>query len=206
MKGRYYPLWLYTGTGFFLIVLLSAFFVGCEQRSLNGNNSGSTNTVADHRADERPSVAEWRESERLIAVLSEEREKKTKEILELNNQLRKVHVSLVKVEWERNQLAEKMEVLELEKVKHFYDDSVVPDRVSIIAVNKPLSLIVLRAGRDRGVKPGLTYTLLHDSRVLGTARVVDVRERISGAVIESLYSDQWPDKEDRAVLGLKEGH
>jgi hypothetical protein len=56
----------------------------------------------------------------------------------------------------------------------------------VISVKDELALVVANLGRQQGVKIGMPFQVLRDGRKIGVVRVVDVRERISGAVIQSL--------------------
>ncbi len=53
-----------------------------------------------------------------------------------------------------------------------------------------LSLIVANVGSANGVKVGMPFQILRDGQLIGNAKVIDVRERISGAVIQNLSSEK----------------
>ena len=53
-----------------------------------------------------------------------------------------------------------------------------------------LSLIVANVGSANGVKVGMPFRILRDGQLIGNAKVIDVRERISGAVIQNLSSEK----------------
>jgi len=55
-----------------------------------------------------------------------------------------------------------------------------------ISVKEDLALVVINLGRRQGVKIGMPFQVLHDGLKVGIVRVVDVRENICGAVIQSL--------------------
>lgn len=58
---------------------------------------------------------------------------------------------------------------------------------ALILDSKPaLSLIVANVGSRHGVRIGTPFRILRGSEVIGTAIAVDVRERISGAIVQSL--------------------
>jgi hypothetical protein len=52
-----------------------------------------------------------------------------------------------------------------------------------------LSLLVANVGTANGVKVGMPFKILRDGQLIGNAKVIDVRERISGAVIQNLSSE-----------------
>lgn len=59
----------------------------------------------------------------------------------------------------------------------------------VIAVREDLALVVANIGRNHGVKIGMPFRIIRGETDLGTVRVVDVREKIAGAVIQDLSSD-----------------
>jgi hypothetical protein len=56
----------------------------------------------------------------------------------------------------------------------------------VISVKDELALVVANLGRQQGAKIGMPFQVWHEGRKIGIVRVVDVRENISGAVIQSL--------------------
>ena len=56
----------------------------------------------------------------------------------------------------------------------------------VISVKEELLLVVANLGRQQGAKIGMPFQVWRDGRQIGIVRVVDVRESISGAVIQSL--------------------
>ncbi len=56
----------------------------------------------------------------------------------------------------------------------------------VISVKDELALVVANLGREQGVKIGMPFQVIRNGRQIGVVRVVDVRESISGAVIQSL--------------------
>ena len=59
---------------------------------------------------------------------------------------------------------------------------------SVISVKEDLSLLVANIGASNGVKIGMPFQVTRDNKLVAKARVIDVRDRISGAVIEELAS------------------
>ena len=59
----------------------------------------------------------------------------------------------------------------------------------VISVKEELSLIVANVGSRQGVRVGTPFQVVRDNKFVGRARVVDVRERISGAIIEEYGSN-----------------
>jgi len=56
----------------------------------------------------------------------------------------------------------------------------------VISVKDELALVVANLGRLQGAKIGMPFQVWHEGRKIGIVRIVDVREKISGAVIQSL--------------------
>ncbi len=59
----------------------------------------------------------------------------------------------------------------------------------VISVNRDLALVVANLGHRHGVKVGMPFRVLRGDAEIGIVRVVDVREKISGAVVQDLRSD-----------------
>lgn len=59
---------------------------------------------------------------------------------------------------------------------------------SVIATKDDLALVVTSLGREGGVKVGMPFRVLRGDQEIGSIRIVSVRDRISGAVIQELAS------------------
>ncbi len=64
----------------------------------------------------------------------------------------------------------------------------------VVDLKEELSLVVANIGAKHGVKVGMPFQIWRDSRLIGTVRVVDVRDRICGAIIQNLESEKEPVK------------
>jgi hypothetical protein len=60
----------------------------------------------------------------------------------------------------------------------------------VLSVKEEWSLVVGNLGARQGVKLGMPLRIVREGRTIATLRVVDVREKISGAVIQDLVSDK----------------
>lgn len=60
----------------------------------------------------------------------------------------------------------------------------------VISIKEELALVVANVGRKQGVKVGMPFKVIRGDGEIGLVRVVDVRDSISGAVIQSLGSDK----------------
>jgi multidrug efflux pump subunit AcrA (membrane-fusion protein) len=61
---------------------------------------------------------------------------------------------------------------------------------SVISVKDEWSFVVGNLGEKQGVKIGMPMRVLRDDRRIATVRVVDVRQRICGAVIQEMDSEK----------------
>lgn len=59
-----------------------------------------------------------------------------------------------------------------------------------ISVRDDLALVVMNLGSKQGVKVGMPFQVIRGEKLVGSVRVVDVREKISGAVIQNLSSEK----------------
>ena len=59
---------------------------------------------------------------------------------------------------------------------------------SVISVKDEWSLVVGNVGQKQGVKIGMPLRVMHGDRRIATLRVIDVRQKICGAVIEQMDS------------------
>ena len=64
----------------------------------------------------------------------------------------------------------------------------------VVDLKDDLSLVVGNIGAKHGVKIGMPFQVWRENRRIGTVRVVDVRDRICGAIIQNLESEKEPVK------------
>ena len=64
------------------------------------------------------------------------------------------------------------------------------DGRQVISVKEEWSLVVGNLGAQQGVKIGMPLRVVRAARSIATFRVVDVREKICGAVIQELDSEK----------------
>jgi hypothetical protein len=62
----------------------------------------------------------------------------------------------------------------------------------IVDVKNDLSLVVVNVGSRQNVQLGMRFTVLRGQRPVGTILVIDVRDRISGGIIQNLVSEDQP--------------
>jgi hypothetical protein len=61
---------------------------------------------------------------------------------------------------------------------------------SVISVKDEWSFVVGNLGEKQGVKIGMPMRVMRDDRKIATLRVVDVRQKICGAVIQEMNSEK----------------
>jgi hypothetical protein len=61
---------------------------------------------------------------------------------------------------------------------------------SVISVKDEWSFVVINLGEKQGVKIGMPMRVMRDDRKIATLRVVDVRQKICGAVIQEMDSEK----------------
>jgi len=57
-----------------------------------------------------------------------------------------------------------------------------------------LSLVIANVGERHGVKLGMPFQVLRDGKIIASVKVVDVRDRISGAIVQNLENEKNPIK------------
>jgi chromosome segregation ATPase len=67
---------------------------------------------------------------------------------------------------------------------------------TVINISDELALVIANLGSRQGVTAGMPFQVLRDNHIIGTVRVVDVREKVAGAIIENLSSEK-----DRIKVG-----
>lgn len=64
----------------------------------------------------------------------------------------------------------------------------------VVGLKNELSLLIVNLGGKQGVKVGMPFKVIRDGSLVGNAMVVEVRDRISGAIIQNLENEQNPVK------------
>lgn len=63
---------------------------------------------------------------------------------------------------------------------------------SVVEIKPEFALVVANIGRAAGVRVGMPFQVWRDNRRVGDVRVIDVRDRFSGAVVQNLVSEDNP--------------
>jgi len=71
------------------------------------------------------------------------------------------------------------------------ENSLTPNLVAgvVLDTRDEISLVVANIGRADGVKVGMPFHVYRNGKMINTIRIVDVREKISGGVIQSLTTE-----------------
>lgn len=59
----------------------------------------------------------------------------------------------------------------------------------VLDTREEISLVVANIGRAHGVKVGMPFQVYRNGKVINTIKIVDVREKVSGGVIQSLTTE-----------------
>jgi hypothetical protein len=74
----------------------------------------------------------------------------------------------------------------------------------VVSLKEDLALVVTNIGSRHGVKVGMPFEVIRDQAVIGTVRVVDVREKISGALIQNLSNKEKIKVRDRLKVAAQQ--
>ena len=73
----------------------------------------------------------------------------------------------------------------------------------VISIEEQLALVVANVGTRHGVKVGMPFQVLQGDNIIGSVRVVDVRENIAGAVIQDLADKSKIQLRDRLKVATQ---
>lgn len=90
--------------------------------------------------------------------------------------------------------------IELRNTLNILSSSDIKDKIHLTSLNEAriidiqgnTELIVANVGASNGVKLGMTFSILRNNKKIASAYVIDVREKISGAMIQNLTSESVP--------------
>ena len=110
----------------------------------------------------------------------------------LEEEVRAVKKLLGPGKWERKQEGEasEPESVDVEALK----------AARVAEFRKDLSLVVLNVGREHGIRLGMPFDIVRDNRLVATVYVVEVRDKICGALIERMEGKNPVKMDDQAVL------
>ena len=74
----------------------------------------------------------------------------------------------------------------------------------VVSFKDDLALIVMNLGSRHGVNVGMPFEVIRDQKVIGTVRVVDVREKIAGALIQNLSDKEQIKQGDRLRVAAQQ--
>ncbi len=73
-------------------------------------------------------------------------------------------------------------------------------RLRVLDVNRQMNVVVISGGLRAGMKVGMMFSVVRNDKAIAEIRLVDVRERIAGGLIEKVVSGRIPESGDRLVL------
>lgn len=136
-----------------------------------------------------------------VRLLADRNEKLLKEKLDLQTQVASLSSSLALLQAELDrQLAQRDAdgmgpplPVGLEDGRTLFD-------ARVADASDRLRMIILDVGRLHGVRHGSAFSVVRDGLQVSRVRVLDVRDAVSGAVIEEAFAGGPPQKGDRLVL------
>ncbi len=141
-----------------------------------------------------------RESRLATMALAEQNATLRTDVTELETQVRGLTEALAAARAESDVFRVRADRGDLDRSGTAADaDVLMREEIRIVDVNPALRMVVLNAGAAKGMKPGMAFTVLRGEQVVAGLRVVDVREHVSGAVMEKVKRGRWPEKGDRIV-------
>ena len=79
-------------------------------------------------------------------------------------------------------------------------DAKVLESLRVLDVNPELRTVIFNAGSREGLRPGMRFALMRDARATAQVRLIDVRNSVSGAVMEREEPRRTVSTSDRPVL------
>ena len=70
----------------------------------------------------------------------------------------------------------------------------------VVDAKEAIGYVVLDVGSDQGVKAGMPFTVLDGDQVVAQLRASDVEEKVTGATVEKVVGERFPQADDRAIL------
>jgi len=148
---------------------------------------------------DRGSDVESREARLAALALSDQNKLLRQEILEIEEQVRQLTMELASARVEVDRVRLEEDRAELGVGGRLLRIPLASEEIGLIDVNRGLRMAVLDVGALRGVRPGMCFDVLRDGRYVARLRAVDVREMVTGAVIEDLQMQYPPVKGDRVI-------
>jgi hypothetical protein len=146
----------------------------------------------NNTSDTNPLEARMLQAIRELRILKEKQRKANEQLLLLSESIQILLKSSDQIHPQARMAVE----TELRKTTEILDsDSPLPQReptlqtAQVVDVKDDLSLVVANIGSKHGVKIGMPLRILREGEPVGSAKVIEVRERISGAVIQNLTRD-----------------
>ena len=140
------------------------------------------------------------EARMVIEQLAEENRILQQEVLDLRERLSKVSAShaetLVVLDQTRDDIEKDS------SSRPAWDEggaAEVPAEVAVLEFNESLNMVVLDGGLRDGLRTGMIFSVMKDGHPAARIRLADVRERLSGAVVEAAKGGVKVERGDRAI-------
>ncbi|SDU26111.1 hypothetical protein SAMN05444156_2922 [Verrucomicrobium sp. GAS474] len=76
-------------------------------------------------------------------------------------------------------------------------------QMQVVHVNGDLGAVILNAGAELGVNPGMPFRIVRDGQTIGTVRAFEVREKVCAAVVETIASGKELKSGDRVAVAAQ---
>ena len=77
-------------------------------------------------------------------------------------------------------------------------------QVRVLEVNRDMQVAVVSGGSGAGMKTGMRFYVLRGDRMIAQLKLVDVRDRVAGGLIERVEKGSFPEAGDRVILSSKQ--
>lgn len=144
--------------------------------------------------DTNPLEARLLQAIRELRILKENQKKATEQLLLLSET---IHVLLKSSEQINPQarlsveteLRKATDILTSQDTTTRQNKSSTLQNARVLDTREDLSLLIIDIGTQHGAKPGMPLRIFQNGQSVGKAMIVDVRDRVSGAVIQNLTND-----------------
>ncbi|HBA83554.1 MAG TPA: hypothetical protein DCZ95_05615 [Verrucomicrobia bacterium] len=200
--------WILVGLALFAAVFWGVWRL---KSSLNRMETGSaeenalTQQVEVRKAGERSAI-EAREARIASVELARQTLALRRDLAEARQQVRTLSEALAEARAEADLLKLRQSKAALgDEGSWGHAEAVARESMELVDVNEALGLVVIDAGRADGLRPGMLFSVMREQKAIARVRVADVRDTLSGAVIEDMRSGGYPKKGDRLVFWKQPG-
>lgn len=142
---------------------------------------------------------EIQEAKQSVFSLLKENKRFRKEVLDLENQIRRLTHSLADVKLENDRLRIQIRGFQDQRDEVSIPGPNIPEVCSVIDINEELNLVVLNRGLEDGIQHRMQLSVVRDDSRIAGLEAVNVRSRITGAAITYLKENETIRAGDRAI-------